>query len=120
MEICTTPNFWIKKWKDTIHSGKMVLRTIQLVEVVYSPSTNMIYQRFGGMWRIWTRLHTRGQIGVNPKFRYLSNCINLPTQIFQATVKHIHNNIIQLTGWSEHYFHDNEIFNLQSAEEWID
>ena len=68
---------------------------------------------------MWTRLSRRGIMGAQPRFQYTSNCITLPPHIFRATVKYINNNIVQMTGWQEHFFHEDLLFQLESEEDWI-
>ena len=64
-------------------------------------------------------MHTRGVLGRFPKFRYHNNCIALPQGLIRATVSLINQNVVQLTGWNEHYFHEEILFNMSSSEEWI-
>ena len=86
---------------------------------LYSPSTHIFYQQFGQVWRMWQRLHRQGRLGVSPCFCYTSNCIHLPDLVFWCTVKLIHQNVVQITGWNDHYFHEDPLLNLSSLEDWI-
>ena len=68
---------------------------------------------------MWSRRYRHGVLGRRPWYRYFANCIALPNQVYRATVQVVNPNTVQLTGWSEHYFHDNPLLNLQSDEEWM-
>ena len=111
--------FGMRNGSTTYRLGKWFYRPTISWLWFYAPLTQTLYQRFGHVWRAWTRLYRRGTIGRWPKFRYDTNCINLPQATFCATVHYSTPQIVQLTGWQENYFHEEHLFTMQSTEEWI-
>lgn len=74
--------FGLRQGRTQYTLGKWFYKPSNLWRWYYSPATTHLYQRFGIVWQIWSQLHVRDQLGSTPKFRYFSNCINLPSQIF--------------------------------------
>jgi hypothetical protein len=79
----------------------------------FSNHTQLIYQRYGMLWRIWRRSSRAGQLGQTPRFTYETNGLHRPPHSVRATIIRQGPNHLILTGWSNHdnsqpfAFHEN-------------
>mmetsp|Transcript_13312 Transcript_13312/g.16180 ORF Transcript_13312/g.16180 Transcript_13312/m.16180 type:complete len:196 (-) Transcript_13312:691-1278(-) len=61
----------------------------------YQSGNNHLYQRFGNMWKLYTRPNRRVRLGRKSKFRYASNAMTLPRGCRRArTVCKVERNVV--------------------------
>ena len=75
----------------------------------YNPPTQLIYQRFGVIWKVWQSSRRGGPLGRIPKFRYVTNALTKPLTCVRATIRKNTNNTINLTGWHTHHQDHNHL-----------
>jgi hypothetical protein len=89
------------------------------MDMVFSPQSELVYQRNGNLWRIWRRRYRAGNLGETPIFKYDTNGFLRPPNSFRATIIRRGNNHIQLTGWKSHLNSTPFSFNEHSNTEWL-
>ena len=67
----------------------------------YHSGSQSIMQRFGNVWRMWTRETSRGRMGPNSKFKYFTIRHRIPASVKRATVRFWSPSRITLTGWAD-------------------
>ena len=76
--------------------------------MVFHPSSQIIYQKCGLIWRVWKRETSRGRMGQRSKFKYLTQSTRLPRSSRKATVNLWSKSRITYTG-SAHSSYDRNI-----------
>lgn len=71
----------------------------------FSLTSQLIYQRYGFLWRTCRWQSRTGNLGLTPRFQYDTNGIHWPPNSVRATVTRQGNSNLILTRWSNH---DNE------------
>ena len=71
----------------------------------YSPHNQLVYQRFGAIWRVWKRSRSTQQQRERRAFtiRYFNNALSLPANTCRATVTPHSQNKAVFTGWDHHH-----------------
>ena len=94
--------FGLKQGKTEYSLGKWLHSPTDQWLWHYSTETQLLYQRFGKIWKVWKRITRGGQIGATPLFKYSTNALSKPHTTIRATVKRINIQKVRLTGWKEH------------------
>ena len=68
----------------------------------YNESTRLVYQRFGGLWRVWKKATRRGKDNGTFQIRYVTNALSLPPTSTRATVELLTATRAKFTGWKRH------------------
>ena len=57
-------------------------------------------QRFGNVWKMWTRETSHGRLGRTSRFKYFTTRLRIPPTVKKATINYWSHNRITLTGWT--------------------
>ena len=79
--------FQLKAGTTSYTIGRWLHHNIHDWTWFYQPSSNLIYQQFGLLWKVWKRETSRGRMGHSSKFKYFTQSTRLPPSAQRATVK---------------------------------
>ena len=92
-------SFGLQEGITTYQLGRWLNNHISQWTWFYCPNNNFLYQRFGNLWRCWSRITRAGVIGRTPTFKYQTNALSKPHSAHRATIIRKQHKVI-LTGWS--------------------
>ena len=68
----------------------------------YHPNSQLIYQRFGHLWRVWRRSRRTRRTTRVYQIQYITNALSLPPDTVRATVTRQSYTKAKFTGWAPH------------------